>query len=156
MNNPARTYKIITDRLVIRCYDPGTDSALLKKSIDESLEHLKPWMPWAWHEPESLEAKAERVKTFRDKFYAGEDYIFGVFNNAETMMLGSTGLHTRLEEGAREIGYWVHKDYLNKGIATEIVCALTKVAFEIELLNLLEIRCDSNNIASAKIPEKCG
>ncbi|MDB5281099.1 MAG: acetyltransferase, family [Bacteroidota bacterium] len=152
----ARAFKIITGRLVIRCYDPATDAAILKKSIDESLEHLKPWMPWAWHEPELLEAKAERVKKFKDKFYSGEDYMFGVFNLDETVLLGSSGLHTRREESAREIGYWVHKDYINKGIATEIVCALTKVAFDIELLNRLEIRCDTNNTASAKVSEKCG
>lgn len=142
------TYKIVTPRLVIRCYEPdGTDAWLLKKSVDESIEHLKPWMPWAWNEPESIEAKAERVKSFKEEFD---------FNPAETELIGSCGLHTRLEHNAREIGYWVNVNHLNKGYATEIVEALVRVGFEKENLTRIEIRCDANNKVSARVPEKCG
>lgn len=35
----AKTYKIETERLVIRCHQPS-DAILLKTSIDESLEYL--------------------------------------------------------------------------------------------------------------------
>ena len=65
-------------------------------------------------------------------------------------------MHTRHEPSAREIGYWVHKDFIRQGIATEIVCGLSKLAFEIEGLNRLEIRCDIANKPSAGVPEKCG
>ncbi|MEO0877546.1 MAG: N-acetyltransferase, partial [Bacteroidota bacterium] len=57
----ARAYRIETERLVIRCYQPK-DAELLKRSIDESLEHLLPWMTWAKNEPESIEAKRERIR----------------------------------------------------------------------------------------------
>ena len=151
----AKAYKIVTPRLVIRCYTVA-DTPLLQKSINESLEHLKPWMPWAWHEPESLEAKTLRVQRFWEDFHTGKDYIFGIFNLAETEVLGSTGLHARVEENAREIGYWVNINHANKGIITEAVKALTKVGFEIEGLNRIEIKCDVDNKISALIPEKCG
>jgi RimJ/RimL family protein N-acetyltransferase len=151
------TYKILTPRLIIRCYDPESgDALLLKTSIDQSLEHLKPWMPWAWNEPEPLEAKAERVKKFRKNFDSGTDYTLGVFNLTETELIGSCGLHTRLEYNAREIGYWLNVNHINKGYATEIVEALLQVGFGIEKLDRIEIRCDSNNKISARIPEKCG
>ena len=75
---PPRAYKIITERLVIRCY-AKSDAVMLKKSIDENLEDLKPWMPWAQNEPEPLEMKTERLKRFRDEFYEGKDFTFGVF-----------------------------------------------------------------------------
>src|SRR5580658_9336686 len=104
-----RTFKIITPRLIIRCYDPeGNDARQLQQSIIESLEYLKPWMPWAWHEPETLEAKRERVKQFSANFETGVDYVFGVFNLSETDLIGSTGLHTRAGGNAREIGYWIN------------------------------------------------
>lgn len=150
-----RTYKIITDRLVIRCYTPA-DAAMLKKSIDESLPELRLWMPWAAAEPEPLENKTERLSNFAKQFDEGIDFTFGVFNLDETELLGSTGLHTRLEESAREIGYWVNSNHTGKGIATEIVWAFMKVAFEIENLERLEIRCDERNTVSYKVAEKAG
>ena len=150
-----KTYRIETDRLVIRCYKEA-DALLLKKSIDESLDHLKQWMPWAWNEPESLEQKTIRLQKFREQFELGEDYAMAVFNDYETELLGSSGFHTRIEETAREIGYWVNVNHIKKGIATEIVEAITKVAFEIEQLQRLEIRCDKNNLASVRVAERAG
>jgi len=59
-------------------------------------------------------------------------------------VLGSTGLHTRVGAGAREIGYWIHQDYINQGLATEATAALTKVAFAIDQVTRIEIHCDPN------------
>ena len=52
-------YRIETDRLIIRCYNPE-DADLLAKSIWESLEHLKPWMPWVHSEPERRDGRPGR------------------------------------------------------------------------------------------------
>jgi RimJ/RimL family protein N-acetyltransferase len=155
MKASLQSYKILTERLVIRCYRPA-DAALLKQSVDESIAHLKPWMPWVSHEPETLEAKRERLKGFEAKFDAGEDYTFGIFNREETELLGSTGLHNRVQGNALEIGYWTNVRHVGKGIATEAVQALTRVGFEIEMLKWIEIHCDVQNTASARIPERCG
>ena len=69
---PAKTYRIETDRLVIRCYQP-TDAVLLKQAIDESLDHLRPWMPWAMEEPETVEEKVARLRRVRGQFDLGND-----------------------------------------------------------------------------------
>jgi RimJ/RimL family protein N-acetyltransferase len=37
-------YRIETERMVLRCWDPA-DAGLLKEAIDASLDHLRPWMP---------------------------------------------------------------------------------------------------------------
>lgn len=57
-------YRIHTRRLVLRCWHPS-DAALLKAAIDANLDHLRPWLPWAQHEPEDLQAKIERLRQFR-------------------------------------------------------------------------------------------
>jgi RimJ/RimL family protein N-acetyltransferase len=153
IRNPA--YRIETERLVVRCYQPG-DAQLLADSVAESVEHLKPWMPWAHAEPEPFAVKVERVKRFRGEFDLGEDFIYGIFNRAETRLLGGTGLHTRLGDQQLEIGYWIHKDYLNQGLVTESTAALVKVAFEIVHTHRIEIHCDPKNLASASVPRKLG
>jgi RimJ/RimL family protein N-acetyltransferase len=151
----AKTYRIETERLVIRCYEPR-DAELIKRSVDESLAHLRPWMPWAKNEPEPVDQKRERLRTFRGQFDLGLDYTFGIFCKDERSLIGSTGLHTRVDDQAREIGYWIHAQHLRQGYATEAVQALIKVGFEIEELDRIEIRCAPDNIASQGIPRKLG
>ncbi|MEO0468016.1 MAG: GNAT family protein [Bacteroidota bacterium] len=153
--NPAKAYRIETERLIIRCYHPS-DADLLKQSIDESLDHLRPWMPWALNEPEPLEKKVARLRKFRGQFDLGLDYTFGMFNKAETQLIGSSGLHTRLDEQAREIGYWLNVNYLRQGYGRETVQALTKVGFDIEGLERIEIHCDPDNLRSQQIPQHLG
>src|SRR5690606_13726610 len=82
--------------------------------------------------------------------------VYGIFNPEETRLLGGTGLHTRIGEGGREIGYWIHSDFINQGLATEVSAALTRVAFEIDKVQRVEIHCDPNNLRSAAVPRKLG
>jgi RimJ/RimL family protein N-acetyltransferase len=151
--NPA--YRIETKRLVVRCYNPS-DAQLLADSVRESVEHLKPWMPWAHNEPQRIEAREELLRGWRGKFDLGQDYGYGIFNREETRLLGGTGLHTRLGANELEIGYWIHKDFVNQGLVTESTAALIKVAFEIIHVHRIEIHCDPRNLASAAVPRKLG
>jgi RimJ/RimL family protein N-acetyltransferase len=152
-SNPA--YRIETERLVVRCYNPS-DAPLLAASVTESLEHLRPWMPWVYNEPEPIEKKVRRLKLFRGNFDLGQNFTYGIFDPQETKLIGGTGLHTRLSGSELEIGYWIHKDYINRGLVTESTAALVKVAFEIVHVHRLEIHCDPGNLASAAIPRKLG
>lgn len=148
-------YRVVTERLVLRCWQP-TDAPRLKAAIDASLDHLRPWMPWAAQEPESIEAKAARLRRMRGQFDLGIDYVYGVFDRDERSVLGGTGLHTRAGEGAREIGYWIHVAHAGKGLATELVAALTRVAFEVDAVRRVEIHCAPENARSAAVPRKLG
>jgi RimJ/RimL family protein N-acetyltransferase len=166
----AKTYRIETERLVIRCYEPG-DALMLQHAINASLEHLRPWMPWAREEPKGLESKVALIRLFRGQFDLGQDYVFGIFlkgasgvpgaasmtrASEPTELIGSTGLHTRLGKDAREIGYWINARHIGQGYATEAVSALMKVGFEIEGLNRIEIHCAPANLRSQRVPEKLG
>jgi RimJ/RimL family protein N-acetyltransferase len=152
---PGPAYRIHTPRLVIRCWNPA-DAPLLVAAITESLDHLHPWMPWALQEPESVEAKAKRLRQFRSRFDADQDYFYGILDPDETEVLGGTGLHTRIGEGAREIGYWIHARHVGRGYATEAAAALTRVAFEVDEVRRVEIHCAPENAPSAAVPRKLG
>jgi len=148
-------YRIETNRLVIRCWDPK-DAALIQQAAAESKEHLLPFMPWAADEPQTVAQKIELTRRFRGLFDRNEDYIYGIFNQDESRALGGTGLHTRPKGNALEIGYWLHKDFINQGYVTEVTSALTKVAFDLYHVDRLEIHCSVENLASASIPRKLG
>lgn len=153
--NPQVAYRIDTSRTVVRCPNPE-DAPLLAAAINASRAHLRPWMPWARGEPQTLAEQVELLRRFRGEFDLDQDYKYSIFNPEETQIIGGCGLHARIGEGAREIGYWIHVDFIKQGYCTEVTCALTKVAFELLGLNRVEIRCDPENKASAAIPMKIG
>jgi RimJ/RimL family protein N-acetyltransferase len=129
---------------------------MLASAIETSLQHLRPWMPWARREPEGLRRKARRLRRFRARFEQGTELIYGMFDRDEARVIGGIGLHRRIGQGAGEIGYWVHRDHTNRGLATDATAAVTRVGFEIEKLARIEIHCDPANAPSAAIPRKLG
>jgi len=152
---PPAPYRIETERLVLRCYDPE-DAPLLKDAVDRSLEHLRPWMPWTPDEPEALDTVYERLRGFRGRYDLGDDYVMGTFSPDDSRVLGGTGLHTRLGDGALEIGYWIAADAVGRGYATELSAVLTRVGFEHFGVDRIEIRVDPENERSEKVPRKLG
>ncbi len=151
-------YRIVTERLVLRCFEPR-DAAPLKAAVDKSLSHLLPWLAWARSEPQSLDAKVELLRQFRGKFDLGQDLVYGIFDEHEDEVLGGCGLHSRSPRGIgewREIGYWVAHGRTGRGLATEAAAALVRVAFEIERLERVEIHCDPENVRSQAVARKLG
>jgi RimJ/RimL family protein N-acetyltransferase len=140
---------------VIRCWEPR-DAALLKGAIDSSLDDLRPWMPWARHEPQSLAEKVALLRRFRGNFDLGEDFAYGVFAPDESRVVGGSGLHPRVGDDAFEIGYWIRASDTGAGLATEAAGALTRVAFEVCGVDRVEIRVEPANGASIAVPRKLG
>lgn len=149
------TYRIVTERLIIRCYHPY-DAHMLYEATAKSIQHLLPWMPWAKYEPVDIDSQINKLREFRMKYDAGSDNIMGIFSKQETELLGGTGLHPRIGNNAMEIGYWVNAEHINQGIATEASRALVRVGFDVEQLDRIEIHCDPRNTLSANIPHKLG
>lgn len=148
-------YRIVSERLVLRCWEPR-DAPLLKDAVDSSIEHLLPWMPWAVHEPQSLQEKVDLLRQFRGNFDLGKDFVYGIFAADESEAMGGTGLHTRIGDQAYEIGYWIRASRAGAGVGTEATAALTRVAFELTDVERIEIRCDPANERSRAIPRKLG
>ena len=158
MDRPAGStiaYRVATPRLVLRCWEPR-DAPLLDDAIVSSLDHLRPWMPWARAEPVGLDRRVEMLRGFRAKFDSDTDHIYGVFTADEARVLGGTGLHPRVGPRAAEIGYWIRADAAGQGFAREATAAMTRAGFELHGLERIEIHCDPANRRSAAIPERLG
>ncbi|HUY71408.1 MAG TPA: GNAT family protein [Gaiellaceae bacterium] len=151
----AAPFRIVTERLVLRCYEPG-DAPLVKEAIDSSLEHLREFMDWAWAAPEPLEVIEERLGAFGELFADGRGWVYGLFSADESEYLGGAGLHPRLAPGALEIGYWIRASRVRQGLATEAAGALTQIAFSWCDVEHVEIHVDPANGASLGVPAKLG
>jgi hypothetical protein len=87
------------------------DLPVLIEAVTASLDHLKPWMPWASADPLEV-GLADFVARAVEEFDHGEDFHYAVWNGSQTTLIGGTGLHTRLGPGRLEIGYWVRDGWL--------------------------------------------
>src|SRR4029077_13488106 len=75
---------------------------------------------------------------------------------ADSALAGGIGLMTRCGPGGLEIGYWVHRAYTGRGLATAATAALVGQAFGLPGVDWVEIVHDELNVASGQIPRKLG
>jgi RimJ/RimL family protein N-acetyltransferase len=150
-----RPHSIETPRLLIRGRE-ANDAEGLKEAIDSSLDHLRRWMPWAHHEPESIELKRDRIARQCAEFLAGEQLHLGIFSREGTRVLGSVSIRNDAPSGIANFGYWLRADETRQGYATEAVLGCMFAAFRELDAHTAEIYCDPANVRSAAIPARLG
>ena len=144
-----------TERLTIRAPRYG-DAPEIVAAVNESLDELRPWMPWA-QEPTNVEASEARLRGAMARWITHEDLLLHIYlKGTSTFVIGS-GLH-RIDwnSGKFEIGYWCRTPYAGQGYVTEAVNGLTAFAFGPLKANRVEIRCDALNARSAAVAKRCG
>ena len=130
------------------------DAPALRAAIDESLEELLPWIPFAREEPTTMADLYARLARYEEEFYSGGDMLYAIRDAATQHLVGGIGFYRRVGAGALEIGYWIRTGRTGKGIATEATGALTDVALTLDGVSRLEIHVDPANWASVRIPRK--
>ena len=153
-----------TPRLILRRWRL-TDAAVLSRAVEESLDHIRPWMSWAADEPLSSVARAELLRTFEAEWASGGDVVYGAFLRDTTSgdtdpgtgtVVGGCGFTRRAGAGTLELGYWVHVHHLRRGYATEMASSLTDAAFTVAGVERVEIHNDRANGRSGAVPAGLG
>jgi len=131
------------------------DAPAVSGAALQSLEHLRPWMPWATPEGTSVETQTARLLGPSGAWTSGSGYEYGIFL-PDGPFVGGCGLHRRIGPAALEIGYWVHADHVRRGIASTSAAGLTDAGFAVRGIERMEIHCDEANVASAAVPRRLG
>ncbi len=129
-----------------------TDAAPLARAVGESLEHLRPWMPWATPEAATVAAQTARLA---GGGWGPTDHTY-LMVAGDGGIVGACGLHRRTGADRLEIGYWVHAGHTGRGYATAAAAALTTTALALPGIERVEIHCDEANAASAAVPRRLG
>jgi RimJ/RimL family protein N-acetyltransferase len=124
--------------------------------VEANVDHLRRWLPWVQDRPASVDEQAVRLRRFRASFDLGKEFVYGAFDAVTGAVVGAGGLHRSVGADALEIGYWLRSERTKQGLGSELAGALTRVAFEIERVERVEIRCAPENTDSAAIPERLG
>lgn len=131
----------------------ASDADLCFRLVTESLEHLRPWMPWATDDYELADAQ-DYMERCEDSWADGTAFQYLII--ADGTPAGSAGLMARIGPGALEIGYWVHPASIGRGVATAASAALTAAALALPGIDHVEIHHDERNLASGRVPAKLG
>lgn len=144
-----------TERLTIRA-PRYADANEIVAAVNESLNELRPWMPWA-KERANAEATEARLRAAMARWITREDLLMHVYLKGTPTFVIGCGLH-RIDwnTGRFEIGYWVRTQFAGLGYVSETVNGLTAFAFKQLKANRVEIRCDATNIRSAAVAKRCG
>ncbi|REE94538.1 RimJ/RimL family protein N-acetyltransferase [Paenibacillus taihuensis] len=142
-----------TERLWIRMPRPGDGRAAFE-AVNASLDELKPWMKWAQNELSEYDAELG-MRESHIKFLSREKLRFLVFLRSTGQFVAATSLHSIDWEVRKfEIGYWIDTRLSGNGYMLEAVRGLCEFAFNQLNARRLEIRCDTTNSKSIKIPER--
>ena len=144
-----------TERLSIRSPLPG-DGPELYAAVRESMGELSPWMPWPKEHRTVADSEAS-ARRARVAFLQRSELRLHLYLRGTDTLVGSSGLHG-IDWGVPkfEIGYWCRTGFTGRGYVTEAVLGITEFAFDTLGARRVEIRCDSRNLASARVAERAG
>ncbi len=158
--------EIQSKRLAIRQY-MLRDAEEFGKLHESALHyHLAPWSPVpATHKTnaEVLNEAREHILLALEKWEDGFDFRFFIVEHSTEVdtperIIGQIGI-TSIMRGVAQfanIGYWIGKDFLNKGYATEATVLALRYSFEYLKLHRVSLWISPENSPSLRVAEKLG
>ncbi len=126
----------------------------------ENREWLSPWeatIPQSGEESYSqLPSFFEMVKILNHEARNGRSFSFAIWHGSQ--LVGQITLGGVMYGAMRggHIGYWIDRNFANRGFTTQAVEILTRYAFEELKLHRVEINLRPENASSRRVAEKAG
>jgi RimJ/RimL family protein N-acetyltransferase len=152
----ARPPEVIDAGPVVLSRNTVDDAGLVADAIRESLDHLRPWMPWAKEENATVEHQAARLAGVTAAWDAGTEFVYVARFEDDPSFVGMIGMHRRIGPGGIEIGYWAHARHAGRGYMSAAAKAITQTGAALPDVDRVEIHTDEANVRSAAIPRKLG
>ncbi len=118
--------------------------------ITGSLEHIGAFMIWATN-GYSAQDSADYLERAERQWDERETFDYAIFAGDE--LAGGCGLMRR--DGGREIGYWLGRSFVGRGLMTRAVTLLVAEAFR-RGAGYVEIKHDELNVRSGAVPARLG
>ena len=153
MDQELKTEFRLDDEIVLRAWREE-DIEIAFNAVLRNRDHLQPFMHWMTPEY-SIESSekflTDAIISRRERKNLG----LGIFRSEQ--LIGSVGF-VKFDWVSKktEIGYWVDREEEGKGIVTRSCRTLIEYAFDELGMNRIEIRCSSENLRSAAVPERLG
>ena len=144
----------------IRVNEHITLSEITAKDVDASLEFLNEKEIYintlAIPFPYTKEDSEWFISFVKENKKKNGVVVNWAIRNKEDKLIGVVGFHDGLDGHKAEIGYWLAKPYWGQGIMSEVVEKVCEVGFKEFGLSRITANVFEQNIASARVVEKCG
>ncbi|MFI6447781.1 GNAT family N-acetyltransferase [Kitasatospora sp. NPDC050543] len=136
----------------LRRWRAESDFRPLFQLIEESLDHLRPWMPWVARH--SRETTANFLARCDPGWESGDAFRYAITRDGT--LAGSISLYRAADGRGQVMGYWLHPAATGRGLATRAASALVTEAFAMPEVEYVEIVHDLANKASGAVPKRLG
>lgn len=143
------------ERVIVRPYRVE-DAEALKEAVEESRDHLRPWLPFA-DAHQSIEESRDFIIRSMAQWLLRENGPLSIWQQSSGAFLGGVGFHIHdWDLRYFEIGYWLRASAEGHGYMIEAVRLVTDFLFERLGAQRVQIRCDALNLRSAAVAERLG
>ncbi len=157
LNAPSR---LETERLILQPYKPGDGQwlcAIFQRNathLSDGIEGIKSGFGFDLTDPE--EAESFVLQLGRDRAQHRR-FIYGIWVKDDDQYIGEIWIECRdWDIPMHEIGYFLIKDKVGNGFATEAAKAGLDVIFNDLKANKASLTCDEDNVPSYRVAERCG
>jgi ribosomal-protein-serine acetyltransferase len=150
-----RTRPIETERLLLSPVDPA-DAHEVWLAVSGSRAALSRWLPWVqfYTEPSSAIRFTEACAADWDQ---GRALRFTIRERAGRTFAGIVGLESCVHlHRACELGYWLRKEGMRRGLMTEAARAAVEFAFRYMGAHRLRVAAATDNHASLRVIARLG
>ena len=149
----SKDISLETDRLILRPLK-DQDSESLYENVKEY--DIAKWTISIPH-PYPKEGAMAFIKQSKKHMQSGLAYHLAILSKDTSELMGVMSLiGVNMRHRNAELGYWVGKDYWNKGIATEAASKMLEFGFKDLNMQRISARCIHGNIPSIRVIEKIG
>jgi len=142
-----------TERLILRPFSLDDAKDVQRLAGEKDIAKTTLTIPHPYEDGKAEEWIGTHQKDFED----GTQVVFAIFEHKENKLIGAIGLSSiKSDFENAELGYWIGKDYWNKGYGTEAARAVLKYGFEVLALHRIHAHHFGSNLASGKIMQKLG
>lgn len=133
-------------------------AAGIARAVGESLEHLRPFLPWADERNTREAVQRARLITVDRLWRDGREHQYAIEGDEQVVgMIGAMRADRwGVGGGTVEIGYWVHVDWCRRGIATRATSAVADAAAALPGVAQVVVVVDSANGPSNAVARGLG
>ncbi|MCL3780032.1 N-acetyltransferase [Prolixibacteraceae bacterium JC049] len=120
--------------------------------VEKHRDELGKWLPFVAFMQNVLDAE-EYIQQLIDLTYDGSTEVFSVFHHSEwvgMVVLKDMDWYTQ----KTELGYWIHPEFQNRGIATTALKLVIEYCFEELSMHRLQIKVATGNKPSLALVRK--
>ncbi|NAT22398.1 GNAT family N-acetyltransferase [Pseudomonas syringae] len=144
--------RIRTSRLLLAALQPEQASTLSHLADEPTIAAMTSALP----SPYTLEHAQAFIAQTHEQFATGQTLSLGVHVTETGALAGVVSFRFSTLHQRANLGYWMGVDYRNNGYTSEAVQGLMTYGFTHMNFNRIAGQCFSDNLASARVLEKCG